>query len=144
MKAPKMNVIDRFVLLLSLCIACAAVMVFVIDDTSQYWAITYFTMMAVVVLNCLYLLLRMMLDLSLLKPTKLFARFSHGLGILKRLDTITRVWVIGILALCLLSIGFVFYVSFQNAAGVMPYAIVTGVFTVIGIVFLYVIGQKTD
>lgn len=142
-KLKKLEMLDCLVVLLSFCISAAVIMVTLIDETSQYRSIQYIALMSVLVLAYIYLLFRMA-TLSLLEPIKLFARIRNGLGNLKRLDTITRTWVIGILALCLLSMGFVVYVSFQNAAGVMPYAIVTGVFTVFGIVFLYVIGKKTD
>ncbi len=59
-------------------------------------------------------------------------------------DANTLAWVIGILVLCLVVIGFVFYVGVQNAVGVVPLTIVTGVFIVIGIVFLIVIGKERD
>ena len=142
-KLKKLEMLDCLVVLLSFCISAAVIMVTLIDETSQYRSIQYIALMAVLVLAYIYLLFRMA-TLSLLEPIKLFARIRNGLGNLKRLDTITRAWVIGILALCLLSMGFVYYVSFQNTTGVIPYAIATGVFTVFGIVFLYVIGKKTD
>ena len=141
MKAPKMEVIENLSWLLLICVCFAYLMVSVIDKSLQYWPIALLAFMAVLILHFVFLVVRLRI-ISDLPP--LFARFSNALGNLKRLDTITRAWVIGILALCLLSMGFVVYVGFQNAAGVMPYAIATGVFTVFGIVFLLFIDNKTD
>lgn len=100
--------------------------------------------MVVMILNLLYLYFRMASGLYYLRPIKLFARIINGLCNLKGLDTTTRAWAIGILALCLLAMGSVFYVGFQSATGVAAYVIVTGAFTLISIVFLFVVGKKTD
>ena len=102
-----MEVIDRFVFLLFICICAAVLMVTFIDETSKYMPITLLALMVVVVLHTIYQFCRLTSDLPELKPTKLFARFSNGLGSLKRLDSITLAWMIGILALCLLAMRFV-------------------------------------
>ena len=144
MTVPKINLVDKFVFLLYFCICVAVFMASIIDKSLNFLNIAHIVLSVAMILCIIYISLRMMSDLSLLKPTNLFARFRNGLGSLKRLDPTTRAWVIAIFSLCLLSMAFVFYISFLNAAGVIPYVIVTGVFTVTGIVFLFVIGKNTD
>ena len=139
MKAPKIEVIDRYLFLLLCCVCAATVMVAFFDKNFKYSFIALIVLGVTVVLAFIYTYLRMLANLGTLKsikPAELLARLYKSLCGLKAIDTNTLAWVIGILALCLVVIGFVFYVGVQSAAGVVPLTIVTGVFIVIGIVFV--------
>ena len=74
----------------------------------------------------------MMSDLSILKPTKVLIRRNNSLNGLKAIDANTLSSLIGIFAMCLVVMEFIFYAVVQNAHGVVAYAVVAGGFIVTG------------